>query len=206
MANTDYVSLSLIISVMAFALSGFSFWWANMRGPKIFCSLPRYLTLGQHGNGGLLGMWITFSNKGSTTGIIESILVLFNELSGGHKEPFSAYNEDYDARNPDITPSAIDRPLLPFAIEPKASVTKKILFVNPKENINFRFKKGDYLLEVYCSLSGKKKFHLYSKRKIRINEDIEIGHALTTFDIIGTDDFLLVPHEVTEIDWQKVIE
>jgi hypothetical protein len=199
---TEESPISLIVSTAAFILSLFSFFWVYLRGPKISCDKIRYILLGNTIENAIIGLWLTFSNVGSSTGVIESIFILLRDPLNDQITPFIAYSKDFDEDDPKVG-SPFEKPVPPVALSPNSSIDMKILFVN-EENNDFKFSAKEYFLNVYLMESGKEKANLCVNRHIKLSEEMEIDKPKVTIDPTGTEKILEIPLN-PRLKWWELI-
>jgi len=205
MVDSNNISWTIGIALLSLLISLINFWWLNLRGPKIIGSKIRYLTIANLPQGASINTHLSFTNIGSTTGIIETIFVTLGYISINSKlSAFFPVQED--CPNNYIPPNAYEgNPMYPFAIEPKSSISKKILFCNYE---NFQFQLGEYDLKIYYVLAGKEKAELFSERRIKVmkvpkftNERFEYITGAAPIAI----DPLEVPPANANFEWWRVV-
>lgn len=181
--------LSGLVALLALALS-------YRKKPEIKCSNIRYLILGnsspKNPSNTYIFPYLTFSNIGNRTGIVET-LKLELELESGFVLTYFAYIEPMKPsylKPENEIPKGYERPVHSFAIPPESSKSKSILFAN---NNTFRFIKGSYTLKVFYRLSKDNDFIECSKRHIRLDRDLGPEEWPVSSDPLGTSDVFDFP-------------
>jgi hypothetical protein len=169
---------SIIISVLSLIISASTFYWNSLRGPRIICANNRMILIARSQDGAFIGLWLTFSNIGTATGVIESLFLTLKDKQNDLIDGFIAYNEGFDPAKLDPQP-ATAKPMLPFAIRAGESVTKQILFTND----SFKFKKGVYQLITYQMLSTENRAKQCSIKELEIIEDFSDGEIVPNTSI-----------------------
>jgi hypothetical protein len=145
----------------------------------------------------MIGTSLSFTNSGYRSGGVDRITVLLeprqNEANQvlylPHIEGFVAERETF--------PAPQDRPVNPFSVEPKSTITKWIYFANQE---NRRFIRGDYTLRLYCKLSDDKAFTLLSTRRIRLERDLTDNEWMWAVDPLGFDEIFRMPQDDMRIE------
>jgi hypothetical protein len=137
-----------------------SFWWVNLRGPRIVCSPIRYMTLIRTPSSSNMIPKFILSNIGGSSGVIEFLAVNLERISPEHtKLRFVSF---YDGSIENITPQAfgsnqitsLDSPVLPFIIENGKGTVKIITFAN--DSSDFNFIAGRYNIEIRIKLQHRR--------------------------------------------------
>jgi hypothetical protein len=187
------------VAVLSFIISASTLYWNSLRGPRIICANNRIFSLAQTRDGAIIGLWLTFSNIGSTTGVVESLFLILDSIPYTSTKEFIAYNEGFDPSVLNPVP-ATKRPVLPFAIKSGESTIKQILFTNQ----GFIFKKGIYQLRVYCILSNENRARQSTTKRLKLIEDFEDGRVNTSIEPIATEE-IQIPFKYERLDYWRFI-
>jgi len=191
-------SLSGLSGVIALITIWYNYW----RGPDIKCSAFRSIQLVNSGNGTMIGTSLVFTNTGYRSGVIDRIAISLEPWhSGGDQrllylpliEGFVAEREGF--------PSPQDRPVNPFSVESKSTISKWIYFANQE---NRRFIRGNYILKLYCRLGDDRTFKLLSERSIQLGRDLTDAEWMWAVDPLGNDTVFSIPQEEIRIEWWRI--
>lgn len=174
---------------------------SHLSGPNIKCSAFRHLLIGHIDNNSLIGTTLLFTNFSLKSGAINTMFITLQRQSDENEQMliYYPYTEGLD---PNHIPEGLDpnhipfnyasKLSLPFMLPSNSSATKDFLFLSQKD---FKFKKGKYIMNLYCRLAEEKKNKKLSTRIIDLQEDIEDNSFLTTVDPLGTDEVFTLPYE-----------
>lgn len=202
----DAIIVTAISAIIAFLSLVINLYFNFWRGPVIRCGKIRYILISNSIDGTLLHIPLTFTNIGSNTGIIEMVLITLERLQDNiDKLAYVPYIDNFQVdmiRIKGILPSAVESPFHQFAIAPKSSILKNILFVNQK---SFRFIKGEYKLKILFQLNGEKEFKEYASIIIKIIKDMGRDQLIISIDPFGAAKILEVPNTTVNFnEWWRI--
>jgi hypothetical protein len=150
-----------------------------------------------------IGLWLTFSNVGTSTGVIESIFVLLREVSCDSIISFPTFNEGFN--HIDLKPvPAPERPVLPFAIKAGESVQKKILFATPIDGFKF-VENSKYILSLYIQMADQQRAIQCTKKELIIVEKLEAGRVNASMVPLAIDKPIEIPVGKPELNYWEII-
>jgi hypothetical protein len=162
----DKLSFPAIIALI-------SFWYIYLRGPSIVCSPLNWILIGHSGLSIIISDFV-FSNSGTSTGVINSVFINLKCISRhSSNQRFFPFKEDFDLDKlvGGHNFSSIDNPFRPFMVEKSMGIIKQN-FLFSSEDENYRFYNGEYIIEIYVLLAGKKKPIKVLEQKLLIREDL----------------------------------
>ncbi len=174
---------SLLNIINTFSLTAIvaliSFWYVYLRGPSIVCSPLNWILIGHSGLSMIISDFV-FSNSGSSTGVINNIFINLKCISctsstrrSPNNQRFFPFMEEFDLTK--LTGghvfNSVDYTLRPFSVGKGATRLKKNLMFASDEG-TYRFNKGDYLIELYILLAGKKEPLKILEQKMIIEADL----------------------------------
>ena len=175
----DFLLKSINTFSFAAIVALISFWYVNLRGPSIICSPLNWIFIGHSGLSMIVSDFV-LSNSGSSTGIINVIFMNLKcvscESTQRHyptNQRFFAFMEEFDFNK--ITGGhvfqSLDYPIRPFSIEKGAS-SLKANFMFTSDDEHYRFRKGEYLIELFILLAGERNPIKILEQKMIIENDL----------------------------------
>jgi hypothetical protein len=193
MQPSDIIATTaLLLSVLTFFFSLFTFFWANLRKAK-FASTPIHtLTIDvseAKENEQVPTIWIkallAVTNYGGSSGVIESLRLCLQKKDGTSIE-FLAYTE-LPQQDMSERPPKSQMPVLPnpFALAPGESVIRHIWFMGT--NLEQRTLKPDtYDFQIYARVLGQKKEVLLQTQRIIIRTELVPNYNIAHWVLRGS--------------------
>jgi hypothetical protein len=185
------MDISAYLSVVALAISLFTFYWTSIRGPKFVCASLRYIQFARPIEGHpLILISVVISNVGARTGVIDYLYLEFGQ-SGRQTHKFWAYLEPPNAKPTLTLPTSLENFPSAFAIQPGESV-KKLLYFIPDQS-DYHFETGLYNLKIKAVAAGRRKSILLQTQSMKVDEIVERGKFIIGGSFVKKDVITMGP-------------